>query len=142
MNQGVIGEAAQPDELGDRLAVATDSRRFVWSSCRNTLIEAVHPISAVALDTGAARGDRTPHDMVADRHLVYLRAHLDNDAGQLVTQYDREWQSAVLMNEMQVTVAEPRGLGLDEDLATSRSVDLDRRRFEPIAEVPHHCGSY
>ncbi len=85
-----------------------------------------------------AEGGEAGDDVVADGQVADLGPGRFDDAGRLMAEHGRQRMRVETLDEVQVAVADANCCGADQDLARTRSVDVDLEHLERCADLLEH----
>jgi hypothetical protein len=105
VDEGLFGEATEPEALEDAMPLAAQSRRIVWSSQRRLWMFALERAPRETSSARPARLGESSHDVIADVHVQDIRSDRSHDSRDLVAQY-RRCRHNVVRGEQDVRVTE------------------------------------
>jgi hypothetical protein len=139
VDQREFGETGGAEAGGDRLATAREP--CAVGGGPEGLVRTV-ALEASAADAGAAMAatlDQRADHVITDRGVANLGADLSYDARHLVAEHGRQRRAEIRLGKMQVRVAKPAGLDLNQNLPMQRTSDLDVLDVELAGEAVEHC---
>ena len=141
-----LREAGDAEQVVHRLAVGAHARRAVEQAAGAGLhgAELAHdrPARDAVLALPAV-GPPEQGDAVADRDVAAgAFAELDDPARALVAGDHRQRALQIALEVVQVGVAHPGRLDLDQDLAVPRGIELDLLDLQGRAELAQYCRAH
>ena len=147
VDDGVGGEAGDPEVMVDRVGRRADSRRLAAHQRARAVGGAAgfagrEPVGGARRAVAAPRQERHD-DALPDRHVRHGGAGLLDDARRLVAEQHRHRAHPVAVDHRQIGVAQPGGLDADEQLGVTRrrKVELGDGERPGLGVGPGHVRS-
>ena len=138
MDEYLLGESAHVDGLGDgRAVLKCEAWLLLRPPHHSLLIQAQGGLARETPRAGPAVGDQTGDDAVARLQACHAGADRGDDTGDLMPSGGGQGQAEVVVDEVQVRVAQAGGLHVHQDLPPHRVVDHHIMDLELAPDL--HC---